>query len=135
MLYAKTMHTYATSNSRHERSGRFFMFFSTVLLILITIFMAAQSILGEEMWIVNADYPGGSAAYLAAYASVWYQTMGTTASITLQLMSDGLLVSTSQTPGRSAMNTIFFVDLSMRSCLAGPENHDSSLFLMVGDFW
>jgi len=92
MLYAKTMHTYATSGSRHERSALFFMCFSTVSLILITIFMVGQSILGEEMWIVNANYPGGSAAYLAAYASVWYQTMGTTASIILQLMSDGLLI-------------------------------------------
>jgi len=54
--------------------------------------MVGQSVLGEEMWIVNANYPGGSAMYLAAYASVWYQTMGTTASIILQLMSDGLLI-------------------------------------------
>jgi hypothetical protein len=44
------------------------------------------------MWIVNAGFEGGSAAYLAMYASVWYQTMGTAASIMLQLMSDALLV-------------------------------------------
>ena len=89
------MYIYTISNSTHKRSSRFFISLSTVLLILITIFVAAQSILGEEMWIVNADYPGGSAAYLAAYASVWYQTMGTASSVILQLMSDGLLVSTS----------------------------------------
>ena len=134
MLYAKTMHTYATSDSRHERSSRFFMFFSTILLILITIFMAGQSILGEEMWIVNANYPGGSAAYLANYASVWYQTMGTTASIILQLMSDGLLVSTSQILNRDVMNTYYFVDLPVLGCLAGPENHHFPFFPMAGDF-
>ena len=134
MLYAKTMHTYATSDSRHEKSARFFMFFSTVSLILITIFMVGQSILGEEMWIVNVNYPGGSAAYLAAYASVWYQTMGTTASIILQLMSDGLLVSTSQTTNRNVVNTRCFVDLPMLGCLAGPENHHFALFPMAGDF-
>ena len=67
------------------------------MLILVTIFVVVQSVFGQEMWIVNADYPGGSAAYLATHAAVWYQTMGTTASVMLQLMSDGLLVSTSMT--------------------------------------
>ena len=94
VLYIQTMRIYATSNSTHKKSTRFFMSFSTAMLILITIFVIVQSIFGQEMWIVNANYPGGSAAYLATYASVWYQTMGTTASVILQLMSDGLLVST-----------------------------------------
>ncbi|OBZ73323.1 hypothetical protein A0H81_06836 [Grifola frondosa] len=44
------------------------------------------------MWIVNANYPGGSEAYFAAYASVWYQTMGSAASVVLSLLSDGLLI-------------------------------------------
>lgn len=93
VLYTQTMYTYTTSNSTHKRSTRFFMSFSTVMLILITIFVVVQSIFGQEMWIVNSSYPGGSTAYLATYVSVWYQTMGTTATVILQLMSDGLLVS------------------------------------------
>ena len=94
VLYAETMYIYI-SQGRNQRSARFFMSFSTSSLILITIFVALQSILGEETWIVNANYPGGSAAYSRTIESVWWQTMATTSAIALQLLSDGLWVSTS----------------------------------------
>jgi hypothetical protein len=71
----------------------FYMVFSTVLLFLNTIFVATQSLLGQEMWVINMGSPGGAAAYFVAFSSVWYQTMGSTASVLLQSMSDGLLVS------------------------------------------
>ena len=94
VLYAETMYIYITQG-RNQRSARFFMSFSTATLILITIFVALQSILGQETWIINADYPGGSAAYSAAIESIWWQTMATTSAIALQLLSDALWVSTS----------------------------------------
>ncbi|KAI0821763.1 hypothetical protein BC628DRAFT_1393462 [Trametes gibbosa] len=84
-----------THNRRGEgskRSDKLFLFFSTGLLLMITIYVAVQSVFGEEMWIVNADYPGGSGQYLADNAAVWYQTFGSAASIVLNLMSDGLLI-------------------------------------------
>jgi len=93
VLYIKTIQALLRPGTKHIRTNRFFMIFSTALLFLITIFVAVQAVFGQEMWIVNAGFEGGSAAYLAAYASVWYQTLGTTASIILQLMSDALLVS------------------------------------------
>ena len=92
VLYVKTIQALLHADKSHARANRFFFIFSTVILFLITIFVAVQSVFGEEMWIVNADFEGGSAAYFATYASVWYQTMGTTASIMLQLMTDGFLV-------------------------------------------
>ncbi|KAI0631476.1 hypothetical protein C8Q77DRAFT_138885 [Trametes polyzona] len=75
-----------------KRSDRLFLFLSTGLLLMITIYVAVQSVFGEEMWIVHADYPGGSAQYLADNAAVWYQTLGSAASVVLNLMSDGLLI-------------------------------------------
>ncbi|KAH9850938.1 hypothetical protein C2E23DRAFT_267740 [Lenzites betulinus] len=75
-----------------KRSNNLFLFFSTGLLLMITIYVAVQSVFGEEMWIVNADYPGGNGQYLADNAAVWYQTFGSAASIVLNLMSDGLLI-------------------------------------------
>ncbi|CDO73851.1 hypothetical protein BN946_scf185016.g8 [Trametes cinnabarina] len=66
--------------------------FSTAILLLNTIFVATESVFGEEMWIVNADYPGGSSAYIEDFASVWYQTFGTAASIVLNLFSDALMI-------------------------------------------
>jgi hypothetical protein len=93
VLYFLTMQILLKSrHAEMKNPDRFLIVFSTALLFLITIYVSTESILGQEMWIVNADYPGGSAAYLAAYASVWYQTMGTGSGILIQLMSDGLLI-------------------------------------------
>ncbi len=60
---------------------------------MITIYVAVQAVFGQEMWIVHADYPGGSGPYLADHAAVWYQTLGSAASVVLNFMSDALLVS------------------------------------------
>ena len=60
---------------------------------MITIYVAVQAVFGQEMWIVHADYPGGSGQYLADNAAAWYETLGSAASVVLNLMSDGLLVS------------------------------------------
>lgn len=79
---------------RGNASDKFFVLFSTVLLVLITVYMSVEAVFGEEMWIVNAGFPGGDAAYMEMYASVWYQTMGTAASVILNLLSDGLMVRT-----------------------------------------
>ncbi|KAJ2973934.1 hypothetical protein NUW54_g11974 [Trametes sanguinea] len=75
-----------------KRSDRLFLFFSTGLLLMITIYVAVQAVFGQEMWIVNANYPGGSAQYLADNAAIWYETLGSAASVVLNLMSDGLLI-------------------------------------------
>jgi hypothetical protein len=92
VFYVKTVQALLRGDRKHARTNRFFVIFSTALLFLITIFVAVEAVFGQEMWIVNAGFEGGSAAYFAMYASVWYQTMGTAASIMLQLMSDALLV-------------------------------------------
>ncbi|PCH43208.1 hypothetical protein WOLCODRAFT_18230 [Wolfiporia cocos MD-104 SS10] len=95
MLYSMTMIRLLDDHGTRKasKSDNFYKIFSTLLLLLITIYVAVQAIFGEEMWIVNADYPGGSAAYLADYAAVWYQTMGTTASVVLNLLADGYMIS------------------------------------------
>ena len=92
VFYVKTVQALLRADRKNARTNRFFVILSTAFLFLITIFVAVEAVFGQEMWIVNAGFEGGSAAYLATYASVWYQTMGTTASITLQLMSDAFLV-------------------------------------------
>lgn len=94
MLYfASTTIILRNKDPRNAKSFRLFLYLSTGLLLMITIYVAVQAVFGQEMWIVHADYPGGSGAYLADNAAVWYQTLGSAASIVLNLMSDGLLVS------------------------------------------
>ncbi|EGN98460.1 hypothetical protein SERLA73DRAFT_109965 [Serpula lacrymans var. lacrymans S7.3] len=95
VLYFVTMHNFLTAKKREHRrkSDRFFMCFSTALLLLITIYVATQSVFGEEMWIVNANYPGGDAYYAYENLSVWYETLGTAAFVALNLLGDGLLIA------------------------------------------
>ncbi|KAL1943547.1 hypothetical protein VTO73DRAFT_3992 [Trametes versicolor] len=93
MLYfASTTIILRNKDPRNAKSFRLFLYLSTGLLLMITIYVAVQAVFGQEMWIVHADYPGGSGAYLADNAAVWYQTLGSAASIVLNLMSDGLLL-------------------------------------------
>ncbi|KAH9947882.1 hypothetical protein B0H21DRAFT_306544 [Amylocystis lapponica] len=92
VLYILTLQALYKRRSRDGLSDNFLIWFSTASLILITIYEAVEAVFGQEMWVVNADYPGGQAAYMATYASVWYQTMGSTATVILELMTDGLMI-------------------------------------------
>jgi len=92
VLYFQTMQKLRRMKKPRTRPDAFFMIFSTALLVLITIYMSTEAVFGEEMWIVNADYPGGADAYFADHVAVWYQTMGTASSVILNLLTDGLLI-------------------------------------------
>jgi hypothetical protein len=78
---------------RQPRFAWIFITYSSFQLVLVTISSAAVLVFGEMMWIVNADFPGGSSAYLMTYANVWYQTWGTTAFIAFNLLADASMVS------------------------------------------
>ncbi|EJF62039.1 hypothetical protein BD309DRAFT_1066392 [Dichomitus squalens] len=92
VLYFMTIRIMLSRKRKHVPTDKYFLLFSTVLLLLNTVFVATEAVFGQEMWIVNANYPGGMDAYLGDFASVWYQTFGTAASIVLNLCSDGLLI-------------------------------------------
>lgn len=79
-------------------SGTLFIAFNAALLLLITVYVATEAVFGQEMWIVHADYSGGQDRFLRDHASVWYQTLGTSACIVLNLLSDALMVSTFSCP-------------------------------------
>ena len=87
-----TMSALFSGRESWTRSDKLYMAFSTALLVLITIYLSTEAIFGQEMWIVHAAAPGGPAAFLARNVNVWYQTMGTTASVILNMLSDALLV-------------------------------------------
>ena len=75
-----------------QRSDKWLLVLSTGLMVMITIYVIAQNFFGEEMWVINEGYPGGSGQYYADHAAVWYQTLGSASSVVLCLMSDAFLV-------------------------------------------
>ncbi|KAM5531445.1 hypothetical protein V8D89_014902 [Ganoderma adspersum] len=93
-IYWMTMKVLLDKRKTCQCSGtdKFYAAFSTALLILITIYMSTEAVFGQEMWIVRSGDPGGSAAFLAKNVNIWYQTMGTTASVILIVLSDALLI-------------------------------------------
>ena len=107
MLCFLTVEAMTRKQRAHRvRSDSLFMAFNAVSLLLITIYVATEAIFGQEMWIVHADYPGGQDAFLRDHASVWYQTLGTSACIVLNLLSDALMVSALFCPRTSGLGLI-----------------------------
>ncbi|KAN0082561.1 hypothetical protein V8E55_008356 [Tylopilus felleus] len=92
LLYFKTIHILLSSRGVHKKANLVYVLFSSVMLFLITVWIGAQALFGEEMWLLNSDFPGGSGAYWAKNISVWYMDWGTTAGVLLQLMTDGLMI-------------------------------------------
>lgn len=63
-----------------------------MLCVLVAFCNAANAIWGEFMWISDRDKPGGIPEFIATETTVWYQDLGTTASVVLLLMNDALMV-------------------------------------------
>ena len=66
--------------------------YSTALLILLTIDIAANAFWCEQMWITSRDMAGGPAMFIAQNLSVWYQIMGSASAVALIFLGDALLV-------------------------------------------
>ncbi|KAI1784839.1 hypothetical protein LXA43DRAFT_191165 [Ganoderma leucocontextum] len=75
-----------------KQSDKWLLLLNTGLMVMITIYLIAQNLFGQEMWVINEGYPGGSGQYYADHAAVWYQTLGSAASVVLCLMSDAFLI-------------------------------------------
>lgn len=82
----------ANAAGSHEATCWLTLSLSTGLLCMITIYLFAQNFFGQEMWINNAGYSGGSGQYYADHAAVWYQTMGSASSVVMNWMSDAYFV-------------------------------------------
>ena len=62
------------------------------MLLLITILVSTTAVFGQEMWVIQAGYPGGPAAFWEAKQTLWYLYLQRVAIAILQLMTDALLV-------------------------------------------
>ena len=91
-LYFRTMGIFLARRRHPHKSDMFYAVFSTAMLILITIWVAALSILGQKMWLLHRDYPGGPMAYRTTYSSSLYLDFGRFSLAILQQMTDALMV-------------------------------------------
>ena len=102
---------------RHpHKSDIFYAVFSTVMLVLITIWVAALATFGQKMWLLDRNYPGGPMAYHTANSSSLYMDFGRMALIILQQMTDALTVRLGLGRGMQAL-TRFVLDLPLPDCV------------------
>ncbi|KAJ7352496.1 hypothetical protein DFH08DRAFT_88900 [Mycena albidolilacea] len=83
---------YLNGGEGSRKSKRFYMGFSATLLALITIALACNVFFGQEMWIEHRDVEGGPAAFFAENIAAWYNTLGTAADVTANILGDGLML-------------------------------------------
>lgn len=94
VLYSKSIHVLMSHGGASKKSNVFYAFFSSMMVFLVTVWVATQAIFGEQMWLLNAGFRGGGPdAYYKENISDWYIGWETTAAIVLQLMTDALIVS------------------------------------------
>ena len=92
VLYFQTMRVFLARRREPHDSDTFYALFSTVMLFLITIWVSVNAANGQNMWLLDRNYPGGPTAYAHAYTSSVYNDFGGTAIFILQQMTDGLMV-------------------------------------------
>ncbi|KAI0773167.1 hypothetical protein BD413DRAFT_472818 [Trametes elegans] len=92
VIYSLSVNELLAHRKTSTRTDKFYIAFSTVLLVLITVYMSTEAVFGQEMWIVHQDSPGGPVQFFVDNADVWYQTMGTASSVVLNLLTDALLI-------------------------------------------
>ncbi|KAI9457705.1 hypothetical protein HD554DRAFT_2301550 [Boletus coccyginus] len=92
VLYLETIHAVLTVRKEWGHSEVLHVLFSTVMLILITIWVSTNAIFGQEMWLIHSDYPGGASEYWVLNMANWYLVVARAAVLVLQLMTDALLI-------------------------------------------
>ena len=91
LLYFKTIRILLSNRGTHKKLNLFYALFSSMMVFLITVWVATQALFGQNMWL-DPDFPGGPDAYWRANIGVWYMGWGMVAVIVLQLMTDALMV-------------------------------------------
>ncbi|KAJ7220017.1 hypothetical protein GGX14DRAFT_336543, partial [Mycena pura] len=83
---------FMSTNKRRDTSKFFYIAFSGALLVLITIAMACNLYFGQMMWIEHRDVDGGPVAFFFNNIAAWYNTFGTAADVTANVLGDGLML-------------------------------------------
>lgn len=90
-MFFQSIH-YLTAGSTSRKTKQFYVLYGAILLVLITISLAANAFYGQSMWIEHRDVDGGPVAYFSDNTALWYNTLGTVTDMTANAMGDGLMV-------------------------------------------
>lgn len=80
------------TNPKTDNSRVFYIVYSSVLLVLITIALSANQYFGEQMWINHRDVDGGPVTFFTDHIADWYNTWGTAADVSANILGDALML-------------------------------------------
>ncbi|KAJ7080456.1 hypothetical protein C8R44DRAFT_722746 [Mycena epipterygia] len=83
---------FLSTSTKADKSKYLYIAYSGTLLILITIAMSCNLFFGQMMWIEHRDVDGGPVAFFAENIAAWYNTFGTAADVTANVLGDGLML-------------------------------------------
>ncbi|KAJ7454745.1 hypothetical protein FB451DRAFT_1373402 [Mycena latifolia] len=75
-----------------SKTKMFYIGYSAALMVLITFALACNLYFGQQMWIDHRDVDGGPAAFFGENIAAWYNTFGTAADVTANVLGDGLML-------------------------------------------
>ncbi|KIK70429.1 hypothetical protein GYMLUDRAFT_184049 [Collybiopsis luxurians FD-317 M1] len=79
-------------STRRGGETNIYVIYGGVLLVLWTVALACNAFFGQNAWIDHRDVEGGPAAYIGENISAPYNTLGTTAGVMMNFLSDALLI-------------------------------------------
>ncbi|KAF8202047.1 hypothetical protein K438DRAFT_1581604 [Mycena galopus ATCC 62051] len=84
---------YLKTGERSRRIKILYIGFSSALMALMTIALACNLYYGKSsMWIEHRDVDGGPAVFFTTNIAIWYNTLGTAADVTANILGDGLML-------------------------------------------
>ena len=96
VLYFKTMRIFLARRRNPHETDAFYAIFSTVMILLVTIWMSATSLFGLNMWLLHRMDPGGPMVYVSGPSSTVTRYFMLSLSVIVQQMADGLMVRPTQ---------------------------------------
>ncbi|KAJ6448887.1 hypothetical protein C8R45DRAFT_1045512 [Mycena sanguinolenta] len=77
---------------KSDTNRYFYIAYSAVLLVLVTIAMACNLFFGQMMWIEHRNVQGGPVQFFEDNIAAWYNTLGTAADVSASVAGDGLML-------------------------------------------
>ena len=94
VLYFKTIRIFFARRRNPHKTDAFYAIFSSVMVLLVTIWILATSLFSLDMWLLDRTYPGGPMALVSS--STVTRCFMLVLSVIVQQISDGLMVRPTQ---------------------------------------
>ncbi|KAJ7178756.1 hypothetical protein C8R43DRAFT_974361 [Mycena crocata] len=90
-MFVQSVH-YLNAGPGSRKAKTLYILYSALLMALITIALACNQYFGQAMWIEGRDVEGGPVAFFGENIAIWYNTLGTAADVTANVLGDGLML-------------------------------------------